>query len=239
MALTTLPIEILLEIADHSSLKSLAALCLVNHRFNDAFEPCLYRRGAKMSEVEDANRNNYNPGVWAIDNNRISVMRKFLAHGLRGNVRVGNKTLLQMSISSAIHHAEGEDSRDTTITKLLLENGAEPDAQDCSGYTSLHFAVRFGWYYKQGLSETWIKMLLEHGVSVDTANIWRKTPLHLAVFLGNLGAVRMLLDAGADINIVDNEGRTALGIAKRDKKGAEAEKMLRDYGAQLEGIELD
>ncbi|KAI5816408.1 ankyrin repeat-containing domain protein [Pyronema omphalodes] len=239
MALTTLPVEILFEIGDHSNLNSLAALCLVNHRFRNAFEQCLYRRGAKMSDIlDDGTTNNFNPSVWAIDNNRISVMQKLLEHGLNGNLRIGNKTLLQISISSAIHNANDEYSRDTTITKLLLENGAEPDAQDCSGYTSLHFAVRFGWHYKQGLSETWIKMLLEHGASVDAKNMWTKTPLHLAVILGNLEAARMLLDSGADINIPDNEGRTALGIARRDKKSVEMENMLRDYGARLEETEL-
>ena len=39
------------------------------------------------------------------------------------------------------------------------------------------------------------------------------TPLHIAVYMQNLAMVNMLLDAGAQVNIADNEGNTPLIVA--------------------------
>lgn len=54
-----------------------------------------------------------------------------------------------------------------------------------------------------------VKLLLERGVDPN-----REKPLIQAAHSGNLEYVRMLLDAGADMNVLDKEGRTALDVAE-------------------------
>lgn len=56
------------------------------------------------------------------------------------------------------------------------------------------------------------------------------TPLILAVAFGHADAVRMLLDAGADVNAKDGNGVTPLEWAAR-QKNAKIIKLLRDAGA--------
>ena len=45
------------------------------------------------------------------------------------------------------------------------------------------------------------------------------TPLHLAVVTGRLDIVSLLINQGADINLVKREGRTALDIARNNNYG--------------------
>ncbi|KAL2758679.1 hypothetical protein ACRALDRAFT_2058014 [Sodiomyces alcalophilus JCM 7366] len=71
-----------------------------------------------------------------------------------------------------------------------------------------------------------LRILLEHGAPLNvnmyenhtrSMNMWffmdLGTPLHKAATQGNLEAVRLLLDHGADPTIKDNKGRTALEYA--------------------------
>ena len=52
-------------------------------------------------------------------------------------------------------------------------------------------------------------------LSVHMKNKQEQTPLHIAAKWGDVLAVQMLLDAGADIGAVDVDGRDAAAIAQR------------------------
>jgi ankyrin repeat protein len=62
-----------------------------------------------------------------------------------------------------------------------------------------------------------IKALAEAGADLDvrTAEEGDKTPLMLAVHQGRLPVLRALLESGADVNLMDGEGRTVLDQARR------------------------
>jgi hypothetical protein len=57
-----------------------------------------------------------------------------------------------------------------------------------------------------------IKALAEAGADLDvrTAEEGNKTPLMLAIHQGRLPVLRALLESGADVNLMDDEGRTVL-----------------------------
>ena len=59
------------------------------------------------------------------------------------------------------------------------------------------------------------------------------TPLMFAVDTGNLDAVRVLLDSGADLNLVDNHGYSALCLAVYSIGSAEAATVLIRRGARF------
>lgn len=64
---------------------------------------------------------------------------------------------------------------------------------------------------------------------IDERDQYGQTPLHHAAKEGNLKAIRMLLDAGADIYALDNVNRTALAFAV-DQHNINAAKLLIDSG---------
>mmetsp|Transcript_3789 Transcript_3789/g.10908 ORF Transcript_3789/g.10908 Transcript_3789/m.10908 type:complete len:238 (-) Transcript_3789:612-1325(-) len=105
--------------------------------------------------------------------------------------------------------------------KALLVGGANPCSLDDAGLTALHFAAWNGKFdavltllaNPVGSNEDGIK---QSCIDMQSSEGW--TPLHIAASDGqNSGKVcRWLLLAGADKNILDAEGRTALDLAEEE-----------------------
>ncbi|KAL8708801.1 MAG: hypothetical protein Q9220_006362 [cf. Caloplaca sp. 1 TL-2023] len=76
--------------------------------------------------------------------------------------------------------------------RLLIENGADVSAKNCTGRTPLQEAIM---RHKTGIA----KLLLEKGASVDTHDDEGWTPLHQAANSGMVEMIRILLDKGCDI----------------------------------------
>lgn len=90
---------------------------------------------------------------------------------------------------------------------LLLQNGADPNLQNRFGVTPLFLAA------VQNKSDI-IEFLIQYGARVNDKNWFGLTPLNNVVIFqkseANLKTVRQLLFAGADPNIQDSQGKTAL-----------------------------
>ncbi|KAI3926256.1 hypothetical protein MKW98_028392 [Papaver atlanticum] len=91
-----------------------------------------------------------------------------------------------------LYHATIKGHLDTVT--YLLEKGAKPDASNDAFVTPLHYAAKSG-------NTKIITLLLSRGVRVD-ASTRSGTALHFAAGLGHRDAVDVLLDHGADPNIV-------------------------------------
>jgi len=52
------------------------------------------------------------------------------------------------------------------IASFLLNQGVNPDQQDTSGNTALHYAVGYGWYFC-------MKILLDAGANPSVPNEWK------------------------------------------------------------------
>ncbi|KAM9851000.1 uncharacterized protein ankrd50l [Aulostomus maculatus] len=121
------------------------------------------------------------------------------------------------------------------LAELLLKQGCDPLTSDHQGQTPLSLASRQGnlnvldvllQWAKSQEPETAVQMM-EH---VDNEG-W--TALRSAAWGGHSKAVRLLLDAGADVDGCDGEGRTALRAAAW---GGHEETVLTllDYGAEVD-----
>jgi ankyrin repeat protein len=94
----------------------------------------------------------------------------------------------------------------TDITELLIEYGAEVNAQEKWGATPLHVAAI------QGDKEI-VNILVRHGASVNANSLLLCTPLFQAAQYGHLEIVQILLNNGADVNAANYDGASAIHIA--------------------------
>ncbi|KAM6986089.1 uncharacterized protein ankrd50l [Aplochiton taeniatus] len=132
-------------------------------------------------------------------------------------------------LASAAHSGSAD------IVDLLLSRGADPLLSDHQGQTPLTLAARQGYVH--------VLSVLLDGVRgqdvavaarmVDHADSEGWTALRSAAWGGHADAVRLLLDAGAEVDGCDAEGRTALRAAAWGGH-EEILRTLLDYGAQVD-----
>jgi ankyrin repeat protein len=116
---------------------------------------------------------------------------------------------------------EAVNENSESVTKVLLQLGANPNAKDEYGNTPLHYA-----------DEAMTRMLLRRGADPNIRNKKGETSLHSAAFGGREAIFRLLLkdNNGANINAEDSDGRTALHLtAMRGHR--KATELLLEHGA--------
>ena len=117
------------------------------------------------------------------------------------------------------------------LVRRLLEDGADPNEAGPAfndGGTVLHLAL----LYDKKLSDL-SKILIEKKANLNALNKKGQTPLIYAVHLANYGAVASLVEAGAALDIRDNEGHTALEWANFTNR-TEAFEILKAAHARQE-----
>ncbi|KAK2870572.1 hypothetical protein FQN49_003085 [Arthroderma sp. PD_2] len=93
------------------------------------------------------------------------------------------------------------------IVHLLVEAGVNINYQDEQGETALHSAARFG---HDQCATALLKGSDEQKANLElTENTYSWTPLFIAAVDGNLNIVKLLVDAGANLEAADSSGWTA------------------------------
>lgn len=92
------------------------------------------------------------------------------------------------------------------IIDILIEKGADLNAQDRDGLSALSWACLKGHYNAASA-------LLEHNIDVNHADQSGRTALDLATFYGDVRLVQLLIDKGAQIEHVDKIGMRPLDRA--------------------------
>lgn len=129
-----------------------------------------------------------------------------------------------------LHIATGEGHLE--VVRVLLEHGADPNVQQVRGGTPLHIAVQ------EGHLEI-IKLLLEKGADPNIADKTGVRPLHTLCLKNKIAEEQLtdvaewLLDAGAEIDAVSEDGSTALQAAC-DYEHPELVALLLAKGANTE-----
>ena len=97
---------------------------------------------------------------------------------------------------------------DPTVTNILLEAGADPNAADREGETALMKASGYG------VRES-VRVLIEHHADVNRKDVKGRTALMHASAGHRSDAIPLLLEHGADANARDYEGQSALDLADK------------------------
>jgi len=125
------------------------------------------------------------------------------------------------------------------VRSLLEETGAEAGSREfldyvnepqIDGSTALHWAAHWD-------DLDMAELLVQAGADVSAANRAGATPMRLAAINGSAPMIRMLLDAGVDIDApLTRDGDTALMIAARTGD-PDAVRVLLDRGADIDARE--
>src|SRR5712691_2446873 len=158
----------------------------------------LVRRGA---DVKAGSKTGFTPLMFAAQQGDVDSARILISAGANPNEvrpKSGN-SYTPLIIASAMGHAK--------VAELLLDKGADPNVIDARGYTSLHLVVRDSDY---GIDLTGKDKIVK---IVKALLVQGATPLVLAAEVNNIGAIKALLEAGADPRITTEQGTTALMLS--------------------------
>ena len=115
---------------------------------------------------------------------------------------------------------------DADSVSLLLASGAEPSTTANSGSTALCYAARTS-------DPACVSLLIDAGANIRSKTDWNQTALHYAAAHStDKRNAQLLLEAGADPNAVDRDGRTPLGFVPIPNHLEIAECLL-NYGAHI------
>ena len=179
---------------------------------------------------------------WAVRNDEAKLVDQLIRAG--ANVKAQNRYGVT-PIALACENGSAP------VVERLVKAGVSANTTGPLGETALHVCARTG-------KPEAVRILLTNGARVDTIENWRgQTPLMWAAAEGNVDAMKMLIEAGADVNarstIIAWErqrteeprdkwlppgGLTPLLFAARDGKVASA-KVLLDAGADINIVDPD
>jgi hypothetical protein len=106
------------------------------------------------------------------------------------------------------------------FNELLKTPGIDVNKQDNTGQTPLTMAAYFD-------KTAYVKILLTAKlIDVNGKNKFGKTPIYLASENGNADILKLLIEAGGDVNMANKNGTTPLGIAMHKKEEVKKQKTL-------------
>ena len=178
----------------------------------------------KGAPVNGVNKEGDTLLIRATDAGNIALVRFLLQHGANPNIQ-NNRG--ETALMKGNHYgAEAEE-----IINALMAGGADPNLQDRNGKTALmhldyifpKFSLRDGvdptikdlagrdaLFYCQKLDASMVDYMISKGCQINAQDKYGYTPLSLAARYCREGSIVALLSRGADPNIQDNKGRSAL-----------------------------
>ena len=188
---------------------------LLDHGAN----PNLANKGAWSPLYIAVDNRNIEGGDYPVrkaDMDTLEFIEKLVDKGANVNWRVKDSTWFRTVFTSQWVHEEGatafwraSQSSDLAVMKLLLEHGADPNMATTINVTPLQVAAGVGWV--EGVTYEWskeanieaVKLLLSLGNDPNAQAETGRAALHGAGHKGRTEIIRLLVDAGAKLDIRD------------------------------------
>ncbi len=169
------------------------------------------------ADINLRNAGGYTPLDWAaLLSTSPDMVRALLEHG--ADITSTNNSLLQPVHAAAMY------SRCPALVSALIEGGADVNARTAFYTTPLMHACLS--YTEPEI----VRTLLRHGANPTLANSSGETALHTAASMPHAEKVLALIEAGADVYAVDDEGNTPLSLAqKHNAQQPEIAQLLIDH----------
>lgn len=141
-------------------------------------------------------------------------LKMTLPRAFAGLLAEGDVEALRLALMTCHPDARGGSTKQVAlayndlpdeVARWLVERGADVSAQDGYGLSPLH--TRAGQFYGK------VGILLSLGAEVSVRDGKGDTPLHKAANVGNVDAVRLLLEGGASSDATNFAGLTPLMVA--------------------------
>ncbi|NWU28647.1 ASB10 protein, partial [Dyaphorophyia castanea] len=156
--------------------------------------------GADPEAVSDRG---YRPLHLCKSSDSIECVRQLLQHGASANSRTEEENDTPLHVAS--RHGLAEH------VQLLLHHGAELEVKNKEGQTPLNAACAQR-HQPQDMDRYYrvCQLLVESGACINAADQDRQHPLHLACKNANAQIAELLLARGANVNVMNYGGNTAL-----------------------------
>ena len=116
---------------------------------------------------------------------------------------------------------------------LLLKSKADPNIVNVEGHGSLHKAVN------ADCSRETLQEIVDHGADVNAKDRRGRTALLLSCFYRQVDSLKVLIEAGADPTINDEEGFSCIHAAVDGRCSTDVLQTLIDHGADVNATRKD
>ncbi|KAL6886096.1 ankyrin repeat-containing domain protein [Trichoderma evansii] len=216
--LAKLTLRLIMKYSDHLNDRSFfgeTALAAACSNGNETISKILIASGADIGLATWSGRT---PLHLAARNGHLNLVRLLLESGAEVNA-------VDSRHATPLHSAA--EAKQTEIARLLLQFGANVIALDIDGHPPLYFALE-----RSDISMARLFITAAPDQIKMAGKYYGWLPLHFATHSNLVESVRMLLDCGADPNIVCDQGNTPLTIAT-NLDCSEIVHLLIDKGADL------
>ena len=106
-------------------------------------------------------------------------MKELLEHKANPNLALKNGTTVLMNVASRAGRPAPSEETTVSVIAMLVEHGADVNAANGTGQTSLHLAI--------GRGDRIVRYLAEHGARLDAKDSSGRTPLDIAMGVAGTG----------------------------------------------------
>jgi len=140
--------------------------------------------------------------------NLMEAVQKNRQEEILTRLRLGEKVDAIFTVGRTALHCAAANSNIEAVSTLLMYS---PNVKICdaNGNTALHIACS-----RNGPEAVQIiEKLVSSGAELNNVNKWKRTALHECVISNNINGAKMILEFGANKEVIDSDGRTAGELA--------------------------
>lgn len=161
-------------------------------------------------DINEINLYGYNPALTAASKGHLAMFKLLEEKGAKLDGSVNVRKRKQLSSGLSIFNAAIRSGNSQFVSYLLKKGFNANEKNSHNQWSPLHYAAKT-------CRPEIIDLLIANKAELNVKDKLGRTPLHLAADIGCFGSVALLLDAGANPNVVDNKNKVALNYAEEGK----------------------